>query len=832
MESLVLLKNKRSFFMYFNGSPKGERNSLSKIITFILFTLTLLMSGCLKQNKNKVDNTNKKTNQKVKSRIIKKQKNKLFLMGIGMLRLNWTKVKGDEIRFRYSDLGLPTDFSTRERASFTLNGILGNNFKVDGHLNYDPENRITEPPLDFLFTVGNDKTYFSAGDYRIGVFLDSVFSRYYHPFRGAIMGVKTEHFGFEIVGGMARGESGIDELPADAGAGPYYLYNAPVIRGSEIVFLVVKSASNPDVEIRREPLIRNKDYYMDYDRGEIIFNYPIYPYDGLGNPVYILVKYQFESLIGRFTRDVFGFRAFVSPLSFLQLNFSYIADADGTLPIKDAMRERRGIYTIGLNIDSKTLTLFGELSFSRETSVENQTGFFGGGILNISKRIHFYFNSWSLDSNFPTFANEQLKYGYSLYQIFPSYANRTIFLSPFQFTRNLGGELYPFFMSRISVSEKETNGFLEWENDSTRISGGYGFRQGLIDNMNSNLGYVSAFHDGEKTKYWGKVELDKDYDKTKSLKDSSDKEILLGFRQKILSNSKGSLYIQTDFRQDDFDDFLNNSPSTLHRTASFFTEYLTENEGVFAGYVKELIINSEDDSYSLNRDIFEVGIRKHIFKYFFIDSRYREEDAQMDNLSSDVKLVSLGAGIESGKMRVMGRYEIQVNKGESQKRRRELISLFVFGSPMKSMNLSLRYFKRKGTEESLLPSSETSEDELSFRLLWRPSKFMALYSQLRYDTNIELYPPLDTTKSNSIASIQGIKLNFSRRFELLANYKYLKVWGPIENKKASLSAELGYLLQRHFRLSVGVERIDFEDKYDVSGNYKSTVGYFKFIALY
>ena len=102
-------------------------------------------------------------------------------MGLGMLRLNWTNVEGDEIRFRYSDLGLPADFSTRERASFMVDGTFGHGlYTLNGHLNYDPENRITEPPLEFLVNAGNDKTYLSVGDYYMGVMMDSVFSRYYH----------------------------------------------------------------------------------------------------------------------------------------------------------------------------------------------------------------------------------------------------------------------------------------------------------------------------------------------------------------------------------------------------------------------------------------------------------------------------------------------------------------------------------------------------------------------------------------------------------------------------------------------------------------------------
>ncbi len=787
------------------------------LFLFFIF-LSLLLSGCFVGNSVKTAPGEKK--------------NKIFLMGIGMLRLNWTKVKGNEIRFRYSDLGLPADFSTRERASFTVSGKYGKESRIEGYLNYDPENRITEPPLDFLFTLGNEKTYLTVGDYRMGVFLDSVFSRYYHPFRGAIVGLRGKHFGVEILGGMARGETGIEELPADSGAGPYFLSEAPILRGSEVVFLVTKSATNPDVEIRRQQLIRNKDYFIDYDRGEIIFNYPIYPYDAMGNPIFILVRYQYESLVGRFTRDVFGIKAFVSPISPVKFNFSYVADADATLSFQDAIKQRRGIYTFGINVDSKRLNMFGEYSFSQEPSVQRQNGFFGGGVLHLSEKLHLYFNSWSVESGFPTFANEQLKYGYSLYQIFPEYSQRYIFLSPFQFSRNLAGELYPFLMSRISVSEREYNAFLEWEGSSTKVSTGYGYRIGVEEKLKSYLGYLSVFHDGEKTKYWGKVELDRSFDEAKQLKDSRTEQGMVGFRQRILSTSRGDLYLQADYKGEVFDDFLSLSPSSYHHFATIFTEFLTENEGIFAGYQKEVIISREDNSTMLDRNIYETGVRKHIYKGFFVDSRFRQEDATRGGVSSNVQLISLGGGIESRRFRLMGRYEVQINKNDSQKNRRKLWSLFIFGTPLKGMNLSLRYFKRQGMQEALVPASESSEEELSFRLLWRPFRALALYSQWRYDTNIELYPPLDRTRSNTLASIQGLKINFTERLEFLANYKLLRVWGPIENKKESLAAELGYLIFKHFRAGIGVERIDFTDKFEPTGNYRSTVGYFKLIGIF
>lgn len=784
------------------------------------------ITGYVKQTEVKV------IEEKVKAEK-KKKKDRIFLMGIGMLRFNWTSVKGNEIRFRYSDLGLPSDFSTRERASFMVDGTFANQeYTINGHLNYDPENRITEPPLDFLLNIGNDKTYLSVGDYRMGVLMDSIFSRYYHPFRGGIVGVRSNRLGIELLGGLARGESGIEEIPADIGSGPYYLGDSPILRGSEVVYLVTKSATNPDLEIQRTPLVRNQDYYIDYDRGSLIFTYSLYPYDELGNPVSILVSYQFESLVGRFSRAVFGVRAFVSPLKILRFTFSYIADADKNQDIGDILKDPRGIYTFGVNVESAPLTLFGEFSFSSDPAVEKQTGFFAGGILTVSDELRFFFNGWSLDTEFPTFANQQLQYGYSLFQVFPSYAQRNIFLSPFQFTRNLGAELYPFSLARLSVDELEMHGFLEWEHKTLKVSAGYGFRDETSTDIRTDTLYISAFHNAEKTKAWGKFGVDKSRDPDKIEIDTSTTDILLGVRQQVKRFSHGDIFVQLDYKRDWFNDFLDLYTDTYHQTYSIMAEYLTGSEGLFAGYRKETLNDKDNDQVLLDADIFEVGIRRHLYKGFFVDSRYRKEKSTREGEEMSNDIISLGGGVESKKFRAMGRYEVQTNRTGDNKGRRRLWSLFLFGSPLKRMSINLRYYKQLGKDEAPLSISERSEEQLGFRFLWRPWDFLNLYSQWRYDTNLELYPPLDRTKSNSMAQVHGLKLMLSKRLEFLANYKLLKVWGPIDNRKYTAAAELGYLLFRHFRLGVGAEYINFYDPINSDANYKSTVGYFKLVAIY
>lgn len=775
----------------------------------------------------------KKKSSTTASAASKAKKDKIFLMGMGMLRLNFTKVKGNDIRFRYSDLGLPTDFSTRERASFMVDGTFGKGkYTINGHLNYDPENRITEPPLEFLVNVGNENLYLSAGDYRMGVMMDSVFSRYYHPFRGGILGARTKRYGVEVLGGLARGESGIDEFSADAGSGPYYLADSPILRGSEVVYLVTKSATNPDLELKRSPLVRNRDYYIDYDRGSLLFTYSLFPYDELGNPVSVLVSYQFESLVGRFSRAVFGFRAFVSPIEPVKLSVSYIADSDKDQSLGDILKNARGIYSFGLNVDTKPLTFFGEFAFSSEDAVDKQHAFFGGGIVNISKKLRVFFNGWTMDSEFPTFANKQLQFGYSLFQIFPSYAQRNIYLSPFQFTRNLGAELYPFSLARLSVDEKEMHGFAEYQTKTINISAGYGIRKEESTDTKTQTMYVSGFYNTDATKVWGKVGTDRISDADKTSLDGRITDILLGARQRLFKFSHGDILVQADYKQNWTDDFLKLTPDTTHRAYSVMAEYLTGREGLFAGYRKETLTEKDTDVEVLNADVFEVGVRRHIVAGFFVDSRYRKEESNRDGIDTTSDIIALGAGFESKKFRAMARYEIQSNETGDSKGKRRLWSFFLFGNPLKRMSISARYYKQLGEEDAPTSFTERSEEQLTLRFLWRPWNFLNLYSQWRYDTNLELYPPLDRTKSNTLAQVHGVKFTLSKRFEFLANYKLLKVWGRIDNRKYSASAELGYLLFRHFRLGVGAEVIDYQDPVNVDAEYRSTVGYLKLVAIY
>lgn len=759
-------------------------------------------------------------------------KDKVFLMGLGMVRLNWTGVRGDAIRFRYSDLGLPADFSTRERASFMVDGTLGDGrWDIGGHLDYDPENRISEPPLHFLFTASSARTSLSLGDYQTGVLLDSVFARYFHPFRGGVLRTGSPRLGIELLTGMARGESGVDELPADLGAGPYFLDETPLLRGSELVWLVSRSLAT-GAELRRTLLRRNLDYFVDYDRGTLLFTSPLYPHDELGNPVFLLVTYQFESLGGRFTRGVYGLRAFAAPLPELKLTATWIGDTATDRPLAELLDTSRNIYSAGLEWRSRPLDLSAELACSAEPGAGRHWAGFASAVARPLPHLVVRGNGWSIGSEFPTFANTQLQYGYSLQQIYPAYAARSLFLSPFQFSRNLGAELYPFTLSRLEVSEKEADLFAEWERGRDRVSAGVGLRRQAEADRDGRTLYLSALHDAPGNQIWAKAGLTREYDGDRLALDNRLGDLLLGTRQRLKQLKRGALFVQADLQAEWNSDLLDVGPDSRRRVVSLLAEYLSGQHGVFAGYRHETASWSGRDEPYLRGDIVEFGVRHPVWRGFFLDCRYRHETGTRETVAVDNDILSLGGGIESQDFRALARWELQHNRGGDSRGQRQLWSLYLYGSPLKRMSLSAQYYRQSGRDEVPLSLSERSEEQLGLRLLWRPWDSLQLYSQWRHDGNLERLPELAGSRSRSLASVQGLKWRWSKRLEWLANYKRLQVWGPIESRRFTFASELGYLLLRHLRLAAGVERGDYRDPLRPDAGYRSTVGYFKLVALY
>ena len=100
-----------------------------------------------------------------------------------------------------------------------------------------------------------------------------------------------------------------DTIAPNGTSGYYFLSQRLLIEGSENVFIETEENNRPGTVIERKPLSRGTDYEIDYDRGTLLFRYPIlstevYPFDTTtgepGDGLTLLVRrivvtYQYEN---------------------------------------------------------------------------------------------------------------------------------------------------------------------------------------------------------------------------------------------------------------------------------------------------------------------------------------------------------------------------------------------------------------------------------------------------------------------------------------------------------------------------------------------------------
>ncbi len=86
-----------------------------------------------------------------------------------------------------------------------------------------------------------------------------------------------------------------EEIRGNGTAMLYQIANAPVIRNSEIVELIVRDRDNPGVVIETTKLLRYRDYVLDDLTGFIRFTDAIPSLDDNLNPVFIRISYETQS---------------------------------------------------------------------------------------------------------------------------------------------------------------------------------------------------------------------------------------------------------------------------------------------------------------------------------------------------------------------------------------------------------------------------------------------------------------------------------------------------------------------------------------------------------
>jgi len=179
-----------------------------------------------------------------------------------------------------------------------------------------------------------DKSYAMYGNYQTSEFEKTEFSKYsrvLHGVKGHFenKGYAKRGVSITVIGSQVPQSAAKDEIAAEGISGPYYLAHSPVLAYTERVVIEVRDKERPEMVLKTEEKKRSEDYSIDYDRGRIIFNSPVASWDSDGNPVYIVVKYEYLLRTGEedlTDNHIWGVRSELRPFKPLTIGSTYVEE--------------------------------------------------------------------------------------------------------------------------------------------------------------------------------------------------------------------------------------------------------------------------------------------------------------------------------------------------------------------------------------------------------------------------------------------------------------------------------------------------------------------------
>ena len=134
-----------------------------------------------------------------------------------------------------------------------------------------------------------DENYIMYGDYNVQ--FNNHLVQYQHAFRGVAAQFKNEYLDVKVFGSKATQVLVRDEIRGQGISGFYQLSREDIVVNSLHIVIETRSQFNNSEIIAVEEKQIYRDYDVNFERGRVLFDFPISPSDLLGNPVYIVATY-------------------------------------------------------------------------------------------------------------------------------------------------------------------------------------------------------------------------------------------------------------------------------------------------------------------------------------------------------------------------------------------------------------------------------------------------------------------------------------------------------------------------------------------------------------
>ncbi|MBC8376274.1 MAG: hypothetical protein H8E26_09515 [FCB group bacterium] len=174
-----------------------------------------------------------------------------------------------------------------------------------------------------------NESFVLLGDFNTSM-TDNEFTAYNRTFNGLLGSYLYKNHEIQAFTTATDRSMEQEEIRGEGISGFYYLNNGSVTRFSEKIRIVTKDRYHPETVLETKTLTRFFDYEINYVDGTLMFKQPIASLDGAGNPIFIVVSYEFQGSNSRSWIGGFRHRSKLGPGEKITVGTTFLTEQRAT----------------------------------------------------------------------------------------------------------------------------------------------------------------------------------------------------------------------------------------------------------------------------------------------------------------------------------------------------------------------------------------------------------------------------------------------------------------------------------------------------------------------
>lgn len=187
--------------------------------------------------------------------------------------------------------------------------------------------RVGESQDKLYISIEREGGFLSYGSYETGL-TETEFTSYSRTLQGIKASYEGKKHNLSLFGAVTPQVAVHDEIRGDGTSGYYRLSQKNIIEGSDKVVIEIREEDNPDEVIKSTSLERDRDYYLYHKEGMILFKKAVPSRGKNGNPVWIVIDYEYMPEAGDLDHNIVGVRGELNPSGDFKIGASFVSDTD------------------------------------------------------------------------------------------------------------------------------------------------------------------------------------------------------------------------------------------------------------------------------------------------------------------------------------------------------------------------------------------------------------------------------------------------------------------------------------------------------------------------